>query len=347
MLAMLSDDTKEAPRAHVTPMSHDDIAYRLRQMGDTYFRVIPYDIIRIIVSMLTYTASTLIKCISSNRLCDATDFGKFLAVDHKHRRYIMYRRKYRKIVKISEQRTEPAVYDDNYYTISADGKNVQRFDMWYPTKFPHYTVNGIRRCNTDDEHRIIQFPHEGGIRISETIEIDYGFGVNSFWACNKYIAECVKYRIDSRYTAYVKIDRTWKEDWIVDDIHHANYIRPYGHSGRTLIVINMITGKRVFQSYGETTEMIAKLQNYWVTLNYEGATATVYSDDSDTKKLASIACAKQGYKNRSSTTKLAVGTDPNTFVVVQDIYLKGGRFRKDRHEKWVSTYCVYEHIVFG
>ncbi len=109
----------------------------------------------------------------------------------------------------------------------------------------------------------------------------------------------------------------------------------------------MITGKRVFQSYGETTEMIAKLQNYWVTLSYEGATAAVYSDDVGTKKLASISCAKQGYENRRNTTKLVVGTDPNTFVVVQDIYLKGGQFRKDRHEKWVSTYCAYEHIVFG
>lgn len=331
---MLSNDMKKTP--------HTTIADLLHQLDGTYFRVIPRDIVRIVASMLTVFSATQIKSVSSNRLCGAEDFMDFLAIDHKYRRYIMYGRKCRERERISEYRVAPAKYDHNFYTVS--GEDVQRLAMESLIDYPKYTVNGIRTGDLCGHPQIIQFTREGNVKTSEPINIDFTFGDGRYSTRERRHGMDMRYSIGcSDQHVSVKIDNSWEEDWIVDPIHHANYINHDGHSRRTLVVMNMLTGERVFQAYGETATMIARLQNYWVTLNVRGAIATVYSEDS--RQLLALSCEMKGCTQVG--TRLAVGTDPDTFVVVQEIYIKGGWFRKERHEKWVSVYQVYEHIVFG
>lgn len=323
-----------------------NISKHLRRLRGTYLAAIPRDIVDIVASMLVYNTSTRVKLVSSNRLCAVDDFTCFLAIDHKYRRYIMYGKKIRDPVRVSERYTRPAEYDKNVYTVSVDGANIQRLIMPDPPgSYPEWSVSGITYRVYHNQDIIMQLLPDG-VK-SESITIRYGYGrpvtriVDSIeWGTD------MRFYISSRQPrSIVPLDGIYIEDdpWIVDQRYYACYVRLDGHSRRLLIVIDMHTGKRVFEAYGETARMVAKLQDYWVTLT-DDAIARVYGNDETADTIAP--CAKKGLAQYSAT-RLCVGTDPNTFVVVQETFRKGNWFRQPCHDMWVNTYQVYEHIVFG
>ena len=333
-----------------------NISKHLRRLRGTYLAAIPRDIIDIVASMLVYNTSTRVKLVSSNRLCAVGDFTRFLAIDHNYRRYIMYGKKTHEPKFIPEyysygvrikSHIRPAMYDSKIYTISADGADIQQIVIPGSLYNPKWSVTGIKYNNLHDDSNTIMQLLPDGIK-SESIAARYGRG-HWIWEIRDYSnssAKDIRFYISSRQPrSIVPLDGICIEanPWIVDQRYYACYIHLDGHSRRLLIVIDMYTGKRVLQAYGETARMVAKLQNYWVTLT-DDAIARVYSDDRTADTIAP--CAKKDL-TQDSATRLCVGNDPNTFVVVQETFRKGNWFRLSRHDMWVSTYQVYEHIVFG